>query len=87
MQQPNNSQSLLSQMQLAQAQSLMSGNANILSSLGGVAGDLSGSNDFQNPLLQWNQFDLQQRAARNDLAGQEAAMKKQKTDNCKSKNA
>ncbi|KAL3791909.1 hypothetical protein HJC23_010769 [Cyclotella cryptica] len=84
MQQPHNGQSLFSQMQLAQAQGLISGNANLLSSLGGVGGDMSGSRDFQNPLMQWNQFDLQQRAAMNDRAGQEAAMKKQKTENCKS---
>lgn len=80
MQQPNNTPNLLSQMQLAQAQGLISGNADILSSLGGVGGDMSGSRDFQNPLLQWNQFDMQQRAVMNDMAGQEAAMKKQKTD-------
>jgi hypothetical protein len=71
--QPNNSQNnLLSQMQLAHAQGLLSGNNNFLPSLGGMGG-----NDVQNRMLQIK------RAAM--MAGQgQDAMKKPKIDNCES---
>jgi hypothetical protein len=65
--QANNQNNLLSQMQFAQAQGLLSGNNNFLPNLGGMGYD-------QNRMFQIK------RAAM--MAGGQDAMKKQKLDNC-----
>lgn len=71
-QQPNNN-NLLSQMQLAQAQGLLSGNNNFLSGLGGMGG-----NDVQNRMLQMK------RAAMMPAQDQDVSQKKPRLDNCES---
>lgn len=68
-QQPNNN-NLFSQMQLAQAQGLLSGNNNLLSGLGGMGG-----NDVQNRMLQMK------RAAMMPAQDQDVSQKKPRLDN------